>query len=86
MSDRIPRFKNEEEEVEFWDKHSLDEFDDELEEVHVECVRDNSILPVRMDRDDIQRLKNIAKKKGLTQDALARIWIKERLRQEKTGV
>lgn len=31
----------------FWDQHSLDEFDDEIEEVHVECVRDNSVLPVR---------------------------------------
>ncbi len=86
MSDRIPRFKSEEEEVEFWDKHSLDEFDDELEEVHMECVRDNSILPVKLDRDDLQRLTNLAKKKGLTQNTLARIWIKERLRQEKTGV
>ena len=51
MSEKIPRFKNEEEEVEFWDKHSLDEFDDELEEVHVECVRDNGILPVRLNRE-----------------------------------
>ena len=84
MKEKIPRFESEEEEVEFWDKHSLDEFDDELEEVHVKCVRDNSILPVRLDHDDIQRLKNLAKQKGLTQDALARIWIKERLRQEKT--
>jgi predicted DNA-binding protein len=39
---------------------------------------------VRLDHDDIQRLKNLAKQKGLTQDALARIWIKEKLRQEKT--
>ena len=86
MSDKIPRFKSEEEEIGFWDKHSLDEFDDELDEVHVKCVRDNSIIPVRLDRDDVQRLKNLAKMKGLTQNALARIWIKERLRQEKTGI
>jgi predicted phosphatase len=84
MKEKIPHFDSEEEEVEFWDKHSLNEFDDELEEVDVKCARDNSILPVRLDHDDIQHLKNLAKKKGLTQDALARIWIKERLRQEKT--
>jgi predicted phosphatase len=86
MSSKIPHFKSEEDEVRFWDKHSLDEFDDELEEVHVECIRDNSILPVRLDRDDIQRLTSIAKKMGLSQNTLARIWIKERLIQEKAGV
>ena len=86
MSGKIPNFKSEEAEVEFWDEHSLDEFDDELEGVQVECVRDNDILPVRLDRADLQRLANLAEKKGLTQNALARIWIKERLRQEKTGV
>ncbi len=86
MSGKIPNFKSEEAEVEFWDEHSLDEFDDELEGVQVECVRDNGILPVRLDRADLQRLANLAEKKGLTQNALARIWIKERLRQEKTGV
>lgn len=84
MNKKIPHFKSEEEEVKFWDKHSLDEFDEELEEVQVECIRDNSILPVRLDRDDILHLKNLAKKKGLTQNTLARIWIKERLVQEKT--
>jgi DNA repair photolyase len=30
----------------FWDQHSLDKFDDKPEDVHVECVRDNSVLPV----------------------------------------
>ncbi|MDF9407780.1 BrnA antitoxin family protein [Pelotomaculum isophthalicicum JI] len=83
MSKKIPHFKSEEEEVRFWDEHSLDEFENELKEVNVECVRDNDVLPVRLDRNDIQHLKNLARKKGLTQGALARMWIKERLVQEK---
>jgi predicted DNA binding CopG/RHH family protein len=83
MSKKIPNFKNEEEEIKFWDEHSLSEFDNDLEEVKVECIRDNDILPVRLDHDDIQHIKNLAKKKGLTQGTLARLWIKERLIQEK---
>jgi DNA repair photolyase len=34
INNKIPNFETEEEEVVFWDRHSLDEFD-ELEEVHV---------------------------------------------------
>ncbi len=83
MSKKIPSFKSEEEEIKFWDEHSLSEFDDDLEEVKVDCTRDNNILPIRLDHDDIKHIKNLAKMKGLTQGTLARLWIKERLIQEK---
>ena len=36
---KIPEFQNDEEERDFWDTHSIVDFEDELEEVNIEVVK-----------------------------------------------
>ena len=81
---RIPRFKNQEEEAEFWATHSTTEFEDEFEEVQVKVARPLShILAVRLDARTIDRLAEVGRAKGLGPSTLTRMWLLERLEQEK---
>jgi len=81
---RIPRFKNREEEAEFWATHSTTEFEDEFEEVQVKVARPlGHILAVRLDARTIDRLAEVGRAKGLGPSTLARMWLLERLEQEK---
>ena len=82
---KVPRFKSLEEEAEFWDKHSPLEFEDEWVEVkRVKVARPLShILAVRLDARTIDRLAEVGRAKGLGPSTLARMWLLERLEQEK---
>jgi hypothetical protein len=81
---RIPRFKSLEEEAEFWATHSTTEFEDEFEEVQVKVARPlGHILAVRLDARTIDRLAEVGRAKGLGPSTLARMWLLERLEQEK---
>lgn len=64
---KIPRFKTAEEEVAFWEKHSLAEFWEETKELDVEFVdarakptRTTILLP-RSERERIRKLADSAK-------------------------
>ena len=81
---RIPRFKNLDEESEFWEAHDTTEFEDEFKEVRVKATRPLShILAVRLDARTIDRLAEVGRAKGLGPSTLARMWLLERLEQEK---
>lgn len=81
---RIPAFNDIEEEAAFWDSHDLTDFDGiELQPVEVSVgpgLADR--LTLRLDRADREELRRIANAKGVGPSTLARMWIKERLRQE----
>ncbi len=83
---RIPSFNNVEEEAEFWDTH---EFTDYLEESWpVENPIDPELrkqrrMTVRLDEADEQEIEQRARSLGIGSSTLVRMWIKERLNQER---
>ena len=81
---KIPKFKSEEEEVNFWDKHSATEFIDELEEVKGPLFVRPAIraASVRFQEGTLKKLKSIARDKGLNYTTLIRMWVMEKLKQE----
>lgn len=81
---KIPRFKTYEEEAEFWDTHSIEEFEDELEEVElkVKGPLKHSFM-VSFDAKSLDELVEIAASKGSDFITLAQTWITERLAQER---
>ena len=80
---KIPRFKSSEEEAEFWDSHSPLDYG-EWEEEELEAARSLAhVLAVRLDGRTVKRLAATARKKGLGASTLARMWLLERLEQEK---
>jgi predicted DNA binding CopG/RHH family protein len=78
---RIPDFKSVDEEMEFWDTHSPEEFLDELEVVdNVEFPKPRlKQISLRLSPWQIDRLKRIAAAKGIGYQTMVRMWITERM-------
>jgi hypothetical protein len=80
---RIPAFTNVEEEAAFWDTHDFTDFVEESTPVQLTVGQELAErLTLRLDQADRQALAKFALAKGLGPSTLARMWLKERLRQE----
>jgi len=80
---RIPAFNDIDEEAAFWDTHDTSEFiGEELRPVEVVIGGDLAErLTLRLDRTDRELLATRARAKGVGPSTLARMWLKERLRE-----
>jgi predicted DNA binding CopG/RHH family protein len=70
---KLPSFKNDRAERRFWDRHSIEEFGDQLEdlEVQIRPARTEQIA-LRLYKDDLETLKKLAKRRGVGHTTLAR--------------
>ncbi len=82
----IPKFKNEDEEREFWAKHSpLDYFDSK----NIKKASFNSLKPsmkpisIRLPEDMIAELKILANKKDIPYQSLAKIYLARQIALER---
>lgn len=79
---RIPKFKNLEEEAKFWDTHSITDFEDELKDVEIvfelDKPRDETLI-LRLQKGVKEKLEKVARSKGLNVSTLARMWLMEKL-------
>jgi len=81
-TNKIPKFKNPEEEVNFWDTHSFTDFENELKEVEIMVDLQKpkeETLVLRVQKAVKSKLARIAKSKGLNTSSLARLWLMEKL-------
>ncbi len=82
---KIPKFKSLKEERDFWDTHSVIDYLDELKETG-EIVFERPPLKrnfqMRLDDATINKLKKLAKIKGIDVSTIIRGWIKEHLNKE----
>ncbi len=83
---RIPRFKSVEAAAEFWDTHSLADYEDELEEVSdvqfvVTRAQPKKGVTVRLEEDLLDTLRREAQAKGIGPSTLIRMWVLEHLRE-----
>jgi len=82
---RIPAFRTVEEEAAFWDTHDVTDYLDESAPVEISVGPELvDRLTLRLERADRDALARRAKQLGVGPSTLARMWIKERLRQEAT--
>ncbi|MDP9473918.1 MAG: BrnA antitoxin family protein [Chloroflexota bacterium] len=80
---RIPAFNSIEEEAAFWDTHDFTDFAEESRPVEVSVGQELAArLTLRLDKADRELLAKQARAKGIGPSTLARMWLKERLRQE----
>ncbi|MBA2278213.1 MAG: hypothetical protein H0W06_10670 [Chloroflexia bacterium] len=80
---RIPSFANIEEEAAFWDTHDFTDFMEESTPVEVTIGQELAErLTVRLEQADRAALARRARAMGVGPSTLARMWVKERLRQE----
>ena len=71
-----------EEEANWWDTHDFTEFWDELEDVDIVFELDKprtESLVLRVQKDIKEKLRKVARSKGLNVSTLARMWLMEKL-------
>jgi len=79
---RIPEFANYQEEAEFWDTHDTTDFDDEFRPVKVTVAKNLSEeVTIRLDPQTLQKVRVLAKEKGIDHAVLMRLWITERAKE-----
>jgi predicted HicB family RNase H-like nuclease len=84
-SKKIPLFKSIQEEADFWDTHSINDYLPELKETRIEYnprVKKESNVVLRMEPELKKRLSALSRKKGITLSTLVRIWLIEKLHDE----
>lgn len=85
---KIPKFKSDQEAAEFWDTHSLKEFEKDLERVRdrVFVKPEKQVMTIRVDKKLVNAMKAIAREKGINYSTLARMWLIERIKKEMEGL
>ena len=70
---KLPSFESDRAERKFWDRHSIEEFGDQLEDLDVQIrpARTEQIA-LRLYKDDLETLKKLAKRRGVGHTTLAR--------------
>ena len=82
---KLPKFADEKEEAKFWDEHDSTEYFNDTEPVDMVFVdaRPKKQISLRMEPSIIEELKAIARTKGIGYQTLIRMWVMERLVQER---
>lgn len=80
---KIPDFTTFQEAREFWEKHSLAEFANELEETkEIKFARKSGlIVSLKLEKDDEKQLRHLATRQGVKYSDLITSWVKERLQK-----
>lgn len=80
----IPKFKNYEEEAAFWDTHDLADYWDQFKPIKVRFAKNLSQgMTIRLDLDTTIKLRSEAAKKGIGPTTLVRMWVIERLQEQR---
>lgn len=91
----VPKFKNIQEEADFWDTHSTEDFPDywkpvtdikfsrNLKSIYLNGAKPvkSKVMQMRLDGETISAMERVARQKGVGTSTAARILIRERLTQ-----
>jgi predicted DNA binding CopG/RHH family protein len=83
MKNKIPDFKNFQEEAKFWETHDITDYLEELEPIKVEFkakMPKEEMVVVRLQGSVKKRLQKVADRQGLNLSTMLRSWMIERLR------
>ena len=80
---KLPNTDSIQELAKFWDNHDLTDFEQALEEVGepVFVRSKGASLSVELTPQELQRVRRLAKSRGVNETAMVREWILERLHQ-----
>lgn len=83
---KIPQTDSIEELADFWDAHDLADFEDQLEDVPEKIFgrQPETVIPLRLRRQEIEAVKRVAKNRRVREGALLRQWVREKLREAKS--
>ncbi len=76
---KIPQTDSIRELAHFWDIHDLTDFEDELEEVTESVFQRETLVRIRLPKNEFETLKEIAKSRGVEHTELIRQWVSEKV-------
>jgi len=77
---RIPEFKNREEEAKWFDTHDMADYQNEFKTIQAKFAKNLSEgITIRLDPKTLNKLRSQAHSKGVGPTTLARMWIMENL-------
>ena len=82
---RIPKFKNEDQEREFWATHDLTDYMDQFEPVELdlsELKPSTEAISLRLPQYLLARIKQLANFRDVPYQSLIKIFLAERVKQE----
>ena len=84
---KIPESDSVEELARFWDTHDLTDFEDQLENgpKRVFERKPETAIQVRLRRQEVEKVKRVAKTRGVREATLLRQWVREKLRNAVAG-
>ena len=85
MIKKIPQFKNEDEEFEFWSTHSTVDYIDNFKPVQFDLSKlkpSTKTISIRLPESMIGELKKLANKRDVPYQSLLKILLGEKLREE----
>ena len=83
---KIPKFRSEREEADFWATHDSTDYLSETKEVKVKFTHPpKKLVSLRLDKNTIDKLKKIAASKGIGYLELVRMWVLENLSKIKAA-
>ena len=71
--------------AEFWDTHDLADHWDETREVTFDVALDSSVLYFAVDRALAEKLRAVAKNRGVSPETLLNVWIQENVAAKRTN-
>ena len=85
----VPKFKNEQDEREFWSTHDTTDYFDFSKSSRVEIEFDRGIeapvklISLRLPRDMLNQLKVLANKKDIPYQSLIKVYLAEKIAEER---
>jgi predicted DNA binding CopG/RHH family protein len=81
---KLPRTDSIQKLAEFWDKHDLTDFEDELEEVAEPVFVRSDAIKVHLESGQAEAVQQMAQAKGVSREELIRAWILQKLARRTT--
>jgi predicted DNA binding CopG/RHH family protein len=83
MMSKLPRFKSEEDEMNFWEKHSISDYWNDLK-ASDDAFKRPKLTPVtlRLDPLVLKKLKMLARKRGISYNAFIRYLLSRDIEKE----
>lgn len=85
-SKKIPQFKSIQEEAAFWDTHNITDYWEKMEKVNIEFIpsqKKAESVTIRLEPELKNRLEQVARKNRVSLSTIARLWLIDRLRDQK---
>ncbi len=75
-------FKSLPEAAEFWDTHSIADYEEQFKEVRFDVNIKSSRVLIALEKEISKGVTKVAREKGISSETLVNLWLKEKLKKE----